>query len=283
MSYIVEPIDPGLTPAPVPRGRLLAVAPEWQPGDARWHGGVTWLPFDSRTGLTVNPVEPCDVDFAATPSRTCMAPVEAKAFRLSDAMRGAALEYEPADLSMDVAERMSLFRSAAVARELIGPASSGGRSLSTDAAAPAGYAFGSAAVSAVEAIAVFERHLALALRGGRGMIHITPGLLPYIVDAAIVSVGDHWETPTGHVVVADAGYVDAAAPTGQSASAAGTDWVYATGPVKWHIGTQATLSVDGDGFEYARNEHDVLGEEYGILLWEPLPVAALLVSYDQTV
>lgn len=65
----------------------------------------------------------------------------------------------------------------------------------------------SAAVAPTVALSCVEQYLADVLRGQRGMVHMTPGMLTQLFAAgAVYKDGKLWVTANGHVVVADAGY-----------------------------------------------------------------------------
>lgn len=65
----------------------------------------------------------------------------------------------------------------------------------------------STAVSVVTGVGLIEDALAFYLRGGAGMIHVTPQVLTHMCNAQIVERdGKVWRTCNGHKVVADAGY-----------------------------------------------------------------------------
>ena len=275
MAYIVPPTNIDLAPLPLPRGRLLDVAPEWDAGAVRWFAdGVTWQPYDYGTlrRTIVRACSPATHD--ATP-RTCLDYVTALPFALEDAFATSTMNLADGDGS-GMADRWELLRSAAFAAELITGTASGGRSLSSDAAAPTGVPFGSPATTGVNALSVMESHFAEVMQGGRGYIHVPPALLP-VIEERLLRVGDHWETPTGHIVVADAGYTDAAAPDGEAASAAGEDWIYGSGPVRWQY--RAGVGGGEPYTDISTNEVLVTLTGYGILLFEPEPVTAVLVSY----
>jgi hypothetical protein len=275
MAYIVPPTSVDLAPSPLPRGMLLDIIPEWDANGVRWFAdGVRWEPFDYGT-LRRASVNACSPATHGATQRGCLDYVTALPFALEDAYATSTMNVADGDGGGMVA-RWELLRSAAFATELITGSASGGRSLSSDATAPTGVPFGSPATTALNALSVMESHLAEVMQGGRGYIHVSPALLPLLVDHLRL-VGDRWETPTGHIVVADAGYVNAAAPDGEAASAAGEDWIYASGPVRW----QYREGVGGGEPYVDITTNDVLMQMtgYGILLFEPEPVTAVLVSY----
>lgn len=275
MAYIIPPAAVELTPSPVPRGRFLDIAPQWGEG-VRWYAdGVTWEPFDFGS-LHATGTDACSPAAHGATPRTCLAYETAVPFALEDAWTSNALAtLDDSDGDVGVQrDRWELLRSAAFASELITGAAAGGRALSSDATAPALLPFGSAAVSGPTAIAVFEAHLATVLQGGRGVIHVPPVMLPSLMEV-VTQVGDHWETPTGHIVIADAGYQGALPPDGQAAASTTQAWMYASGPVMWAYAP----GIGGDvRVDITTNEVTAQMTGYGILLWDQEPVSAVLAS-----
>jgi hypothetical protein len=149
---------------------------------------------------------------------------------------------------------------------------------------------------------VLEDDLARTLRGQTGMIHMPPGLLGQACESYDLEMGvdGQYRTPLGHVVVADAGYVDALAPGNNAASAASTEWVYASGPVLYrksgirmvdggnigstmtdYTGREDLRSADYTGF-HTRNDMVRYADVFGIFQFDPAPVTACLASYEVT-
>jgi hypothetical protein len=87
------------------------------------------------------------------------------------------------------------------------------------------------------------------------------------------------ETPNGHIVVSDAGYYQPAPPSGQAAATAGTDWVYASGPVWWQASDMMGLGAGSETYKFSRNEIHRWISGYGILVFDPCPVTAALATY----
>ncbi len=86
-------------------------------------------------------------------------------------------------------------------------------------------------------------------------------------------------TKQGHKVVADSGYVDMPQPAG-AASGVNEEWIYATGPM-WYASSGLKLTGDAptDVFNYRVNEVRQWLEGYGIFVFDPCPVTAVLVTY----
>lgn len=100
-----------------------------------------------------------------------------------------------------------------------------------------------AAATPVAALGCIEGGLAEYLHGAQGMVHVTPQLLTHLVSAQVVTrVGNLWVTPTGHIVVADAGYTgsgpDSSGPTSSS------QWIYGTPIIQVRLGPVQTIPGD---------------------------------------
>lgn len=80
--------------------------------------------------------------------------------------------------------------------------------------------------SEVAALGCLEYALGVSTRGARGMVHMTTQLLTHLVaEGVVVRDGNLWVTPTGNIVVADAGY-DGSGPGGVLATT--SQWMYGT-------------------------------------------------------
>jgi hypothetical protein len=248
--------------------------------DERWMNGITWQPRPSRA-LSASAVDTCNPADFVNPNYACVPAIEQSAFQIYDAFNASALDHTPDIIDGYLSDRNRLQQSAALAAELLTGAASGGRSLSSTATAPAMRAFGSAAVSVQQGVAILEDDLARTLYGGQGMIHMSPGLLGLAIQNAGFSFRDgEWYTALGHCVVADAGYVDAKEPTGLTASAAMKEWMYASGPVV--LGSTAADLLGGPANEFmdmTRNKFVRWMSSYAILQFDPDPVTAVLVDY----
>lgn len=127
--------------------------------------------------------------------------------------------------------------------------------------------------TAVGALAAVEDALATRLQGGLGMIHVTPGMLTILNSGGGLNFdGVAYRTATGHVVVADAGYANAAPSTG--AVVAGRSWIYGTGQVMAKLGPVMTDSP----FDIAHNVETHRVQQYGLVMFEPCSVVAAAVD-----
>lgn len=98
-----------------------------------------------------------------------------------------------------------------------------------------------AALNVVNALGALEQQLATCLNG-QGVIHVPQALAP---DMALLvnKVGNRLMTPNGNIVSIGAGY-PGTSPAG-AAPAAGTAWMYATGPVFAYRGEASARMYDG--------------------------------------
>lgn len=277
MAYL-NPTIGTLKPAPLPRGRLLDLIPSTGE-EVRWFNGVSWTPWPSR-GLLTQDVDACNPDPSTDIDRYCVPAVDQPTFRLLDALTASALEFTPAELTTLLADRFALITSWAFASELLSGAASGGNALSKAAHAPTGMAFGAAATPVWNALAVIEADLALTLYGGAGIIHMPPSMM-VIAQEYLVPDGNRWTTPSGHLVVFDGGYTNAPPPEGEAASAAGEDWIYASGPVAHALTSPKLVGSTDDAFYLEKNLYEVYMESYGLLQFDAAPVTAVLASYSQ--
>lgn len=246
----------------------------------RWMNGVTWQPRPTRA-LSVSAVDTCNPADFVNPNYACVAAIEQSAFQIYDAFNASALDHTPEIIDGYLSDRDRLQQSAAIATELLNGAASGGRSLASTATAPAMRAFGTAAVTVQQGIAILEDDLARTLYGGQGIIHLSPGLLGLAIQNAGLSYRDgQWYTALGHRIVADAGYVDAKEPAGQAASAAMKEWIYASGPIV--LASTASELLGGPANEFMDMTRDKFVRwmtSYAILQFDPDPVTAVLVDY----
>lgn len=267
--------------------------------DKGWLAGISWVP-EPCLSLRTSDVDVCTrIDYVAVP-RLCEPAVTQTAFTVYDAFKGATLEFDAEDIAEILDGRTTRKLSAAFAAELITGNASGGMSLSSQATAPTGLAFGSAATPVYNAFAVIESELARRLRGSQGTIHLPPGMLAEAVFHVELERRDgRWYTPLGNLVIADSGYLDPVQPDGGGgASAAGEDWIYASGPVRYrktapkpvddgnigstmttYTGTEDIRSADYQSF---RTHNDMVRfmDVHGIFQFDPCPVTAVLATYS---
>lgn len=270
----------------------------------RWiGGGVTWIPRRCEA-LFSGDVDACaafnhNAGFGATFPRVCEPAITQTGFSVFDALRESALEFTFDELEEMLMGQINTKVSAAFATELLSGAISGDKALSRAAHAPTQRAFGSAAPAWLAA-AIIEDELARTMRGAAGYLHVPPALLGQLkATYGLTLVGDHWETPLGNTVISDAGYVDAIAPTGQAASGTNADWMYGSGPIVYGMTApvMADRGIVGSTIDKpnvnapevpanrvftTRDEFTRYADVYGVLVFDPCPVTAVLASYEQT-
>jgi len=247
-------------------------------GVLRWLNGLRWRPWACRD-LTVGADSLCDPeDLTATPTDECVDFAHQLPFRIEDAATNTVLEEkDDGQAESRLSARYARQLSAAFAHELLAGTASGGVSLSSEATEPS-VTFGTAAQPIWNALAVLEAEIAERLDGGVGYIHLPPGLLALSITYYGVHLeGGQWMTPVGNVVISDAGYVNAPEPDGEAASADGEDWVYVSGPV-FVERTSGQIYEGAEDIERDTAEWRIHG--YGIIVFDPCPVTAILVSYD---
>ena len=268
------------------RARLLDQIAEFEFGDSvqdRWVGsGVSW---ESHVCGRQNEVvraaaANCANDFHEDdPIRTCVAHGEAVAFTVKDRLVGSNLELEADELTGRLREAWREMTSWVFANVLTSSVAGVG-TLPSTATAPAGIAFGSAVTPLYNALANIEAEFGARLFGVAGSIFLTPGLLAN----AVTHYGVEWRdgsyrTPAGNLVISDPGFYNADAPTGQAASAAGSEWVYASGPVMYRSSMPKFFeSRQRPGVD--RNVITAFVDSFGILVFDACAVTAVLASYD---
>jgi hypothetical protein len=247
----------------------------------RWLEGVTWQPTACRA-LTVEGGDDCsNFDFNVVPDE-CEAAVTQDPFRVSDAFKAATLDMIYSEVDEMLASRFNLQVSASFASELLSGAASGGMSLSSEASAPNGAAFGVGATPIWNALAILEEEIAERLQGGVGYIHLPPGLLSQAVSECELTLNTdgQWETPVGNIVISDAGYINPPPPTGEGASSGAEDWIYASGPVWFESTVPILIGQGSETLTLSENTFTQYIAGYGILVFDPCPVTAVLVSYN---
>lgn len=255
---------------------------ETSPGGVpRWLDGVTWQPTPCGWTSASSADGSC-VAHVMNPAlrRTCLNAIVQKPFRIDDAYRVSAATALTQDIPGDMAAFWAQSLSAVFASELVSGVASGGHSLSSTATEPDEIPFGSTAVALTSALPVIENELGRRIGSRRGAIHMPPGLLALAVaDYGLQFIDGKWYTPAGNLIVVDGGYADAVhpvdAPEGDTVAAAVNEaWVYGTGPVAYAYKPPAPL----EAIELERNEETIWNEGYGIWVFDPCAVTAVLVE-----
>lgn len=278
----------GVLPAPeLLSGILLDVLSElpWS-GEPRWaFDGVTWKELATNSRLYVTN-SGCDVeDFDESP-RNCTETRHQRPFQIYDVLEmGTANWIALGDQDELMADHFRRLLSVTFAYELVTGAGSGEMSLSFSAVAPIGTAFGSLPLPLWNALVVLEEELAIRMPNQRGMIHLPAHLLGLVVDGYGVHwTGTRWETPLGHIVVPDAGYVGAREPVagGSPASGSGEAWLYASGPVHYKVTEPEFNGAEfaEAAFSFSTNDLARWRNAIGILVFEHSLVTAVLASVE---
>jgi len=277
-------------PEPAPR-RLLDVIqripglqnPDEQAAgnELRWMNGVKFEPWSCRN-LTAVAAADCSDETLAAITAVCEPSQTQKVFQIIDAMKASTLEWTIEILDAYLGMRFQRMVSAVFASELISGAASSGMALSKSAHAPDDIAFGAAAKPIWEVMAALESELAQHLPNQRGLIHLPPGLLSTATMSygCMLNAQGFYETPNGNIVIADSGYQQPTQPTGQPAPSAGTDWVYASGPVWYEMSDFVGLGVGSETYNFSRNTINRWVSGYGIVVFDPCPVTAALATYS---
>ena len=269
---------------PQPR-RLLDVidrVPGMDPDNPeRWLMGLTWQPWQQCRALTAEADTECSVVLLEVTPQECPAAVTQTPFRISDAYKGSTLDTTSDTTAEILVSRYNLQISASFASELLSGAASGGRALSKSATAPNDYAFGVGAVHIYNAFARLEEELAERLQGQVGYLHVPPGMLAKakVFYGVELNAEGQWETAAGNIVISDAGYCVPTPPTGQAAAGVGNDWLYASGPVYFESTSPILVGVGSDTFDRTRNTLRQYIDGFGILVFDPCPVTAILATY----
>lgn len=249
-----------------------------------WLHGASWNPIGAFDPIVATPDTCTPADFSTLANgRGCQQAVSQVAFQMFDAFSDTLMRFGPDatdEFDQVLLARFAQWQSWAFARALVGTAPvTSARTLSSVAAAPAGVPFGSPATPLANALAILETHLARKIQNGQGLLHIAPGLLAKaVIEYGVYREGTRWLTPLGNVVIADGGYADALPPAGQSAGTA-AEWVYSSGPV-WYRASGAELVGDAwQSIDITRDAVKRWLDSYGILVFDPAPVAAVLASF----
>jgi hypothetical protein len=239
----------------------------------RWANGVSFVGYGCDTEVHPSATDPCAESEEKEDPQGFTEPAEFPPFVFYLNLQCTALSMTPAELHkhLDVLTASEL--SPIFAEQVMnGVWNSAAPSLMSEATvvSQTGMASPHAAVGAV------EDGLADLWRGAVGMIHVPPSVLVQIVDMLVFEDG-RFVTPSGHIVVADAGY-QAGSP-GSGVSTAGEAWVYGSSPVHYRYVTPDWNGYDFEQFDFTRDIQTVRVEGVGIAVFEPCSVVAARVDY----
>lgn len=250
----------------------------------RWLAGVKFQPRDCRPLGIGAATWFCVGDDNQPAGADCVPFIEQQAFDINDALRDVTMGLTGAEMADLLERRHAEMLSWAFAATLTG------QNAEFEAVTPA-ISFvdtahatdgGFTGVPILKALAFLENDLAETLHGAQGIIHMAPGLLAQaFAGGGLILDGDDVRTITGNLVVGDAGYYGAGPPSGQSASTPGTnDWVYASGPIEYEsTGLNFIGDSPNDYTRIATNKIERLTQSFGIFLFDPCAVSAVLATY----
>lgn len=279
-----------LVPAPRPMPRPWATAitsysslanvPGFGPdakGVQRWLNGVKFLPYgcDNIVGEVFDPCVARTSEYQeGFDEIVAFQPFLAEVAIQCSVVGTTRAELEAYLLAMSEAGRSSVL-GAQVERDAIG---TGNPSLASEA-----QVLSNADQSLLGAAIAVEEALADVLDGGVGTIHLAPGLFVAYANGGGAHLGadNIWRTVTGHVIVADAGYIGASPATEGAVN--GELWVYGSGPVFAQYGGIVTYNgLDNEVIDFTRDQWNVKVEQYGIAIFEPCSVVAALVDVSDS-
>lgn len=242
----------------------------------RWQMfGVTWLPDGAPNVRTIE--ADCEVVYDKT-ARDLPDVVTQRPFGLYDALQCLTLGPEVQFLLERVVHNLDVHASAAIAAQLE-TASLSGIGLIGNATYTPVRPNANAASSVARSFYALEEYLATVLDGALGVIHIPAAMLSF---APVFWRGDHFETLTGHLVIADSGFTGTATPTGGAGPGADSRWIYATGPVWWKVSPVRPALGPGDAqVRRGTNLNRPLAERFALVAFDPNILAAARVSLDE--
>lgn len=200
-------------------------------------------------------------------------------FKIVDSLMCNALSMLPDEMDDRVRSRMRELVSAMFAQELVAGTASGGMSLADSAAV-----FVEEFTTFPDLVGVggaVERFLADTLHGAKGVVHLPVDLLAAAKYADwVYHDGTGLKTCSGHDVVADAGHTGKVAPEGEDPVGPGEFYIYATGPIWYHL-TDTMLLGDNpnETFDIEVNLRRRIAEAVGLVAFDPCSVGAIKVSF----
>jgi hypothetical protein len=139
------------------------------------------------------------------------------------------------------------------------------------------------AVGTVDALGEMDSSFASCMAGGPRLIHATRRFLVHAkAKGAVERVGSRYFTPNGSLLVVDDGY-DGTGPqptegNDRAANAAGTTWIYGTGPVlvRW-TGISFPQGDDAANYvDYRTNHIEATAQRQVMATWQCCTLAALV-------
>lgn len=294
----------GPTADPSPYG-LLSVAEFPPAGDTHWQGGITWQSV-CVTGLGGTFFDPCTTptvtgggassdpgSFTPTTYQTLRGATPFTVYAEFDCSPvGNERATEIATAALQTASGWQVERSFwtgfAAGQPVVFPHLAHAGAAINDPANPSvllnspPVTGGSATTDIVEALGFLEQYIANC-NGGVGVIHVPVVALPTLDAWGLVKVnGQVLRTLNGNKVAVGAGY-PGTSPTG-AAPAAGTTWIYATGPVFGYAGA-VRVTDSKEGLDRAENTLKMNAQRTYVMAWDCCHAGALVklgVPYSGT-
>ena len=267
-------IDP---PQRIPRSRASALTTYFEldtsslgdPNPNRWaFDGVNFVSVGCDFQVNPAALDPCDpvtVEDSTPPGMADSVTFPPFAFHVVVAWPANCLEYS--EVEKHVMEAMQAELSKIFAEQVMwGYWNSAAESLVTAATEVTSTPID----SSIEAVAAVEEGLATYWHDAVGMIHVSPGVL-FEISPHLEFADNRFYTPSGHIVVADAGYSGSAA---SGTTTSGISWVYGSSPVHYKYFTPNWSGEWWENFDFRRDEYRVRIDGVGIAIFEPCSVVA---------
>lgn len=239
----------------------------------RWTEGVTFVPTGCDAAIQTVSTNPCAASTVETAAQGFDAAVTFPAFAAKVGLQCSTLWMTAAELhkQLDIlleselspifAEQVMQGRWNAAAPTLVKEA---------DDVSQTGQVLPHQAFGAV------EDGLADRWRGSVGMIHMPPSIFVQVVDMLSFEDGRFY-SPTGHIVVADAGY-QAGSP-GSGVFTSGVAWIYGSSCVHYRYLAPDWHGYDFENLNFTHNDQIVRAEVVGVAVFEPCSVICAKVDY----
>lgn len=275
-----------VTQAPRPAARQWATAittyaeltgPEYDPdsrGIKRWLNGVKFTPFgcDKILGALFDPCVERTSTFQNFDTESSFDP-----FLAEVGVTCSTLGYDKATLEKYVIAHTEISRSSVLAAQVERAAyTTTNPSLATGAVT-----IGNTDQSLMGALLAIEAGLADLLDGGAGMVHIPAGVLAVLHAQGGVRYDQFGRpfTATGHLIVADAGYLGVSPMTQEVVD--GEVWIYGSGPVFAKYDDLLRFQTDpwddlSNGLLH--NDREVKAEMHGIAIFDTCSIVAAMVN-----
>lgn len=200
---------------------------------------------------------PCIDEDSAVTARDFTAVEQQGAFSVVDAVTCSSIGKTPEELTANLVEHWDLTISEAIAHEAMYGTAGSDHNFSSDATS-------AGSTSTVhDGIAELEERLATTIGNTQGLIHLAPSALTYaVLNGAVNRRGDNYFSPSGHLIVSDAGY--------QAVEAGTTTVIYGTGPVYYGLGERQSMAqFDWEMTDWTHNDLMAAEQAFAIVLYDP--------------